>query len=169
MRFARASASPHSTRERSRPVRRFTLSEVRAEMAAKVGDVFDYPGTESGESPYRNRGGWHIHIVVKVDESRGDAYLIPLSTVLYRDGTCEIDVKDGCPSVTERCVVAYIHGKKIPLDGLQKLGRFRGPAPKELLARVLAGIQTSLHSPQWFKDAVFPPAPRAGRILPVNT
>src|ERR1700733_11776550 len=106
-------------------------------MAIEVGDVFNYPGTESGDS-YYSKGGWHIHIVVGIDEIRGDAYLVPLSTVFYRDKTCEIDVKDGCPSVTERCVVAYFHGKKITLDALRERGVFSGPAPKELIARVLA-------------------------------
>jgi|SRR5579863_4428463 hypothetical protein len=137
-------------------------------MAAKVGDVFNYPGTEAEgfESTYRNKGGWHIHMVVRIDESRGDAYLVPLSTVLCSDRTCEIDVKDGCPSVTKRCVVAYVHGKKIPLDVLQNVGRFSGQASKELLARVIAGVGASPRSPEWFRDAICPPAPRAGRILP---
>jgi hypothetical protein len=49
-------------------------------MAAQVGDVFNYPGTESGESPYRNRGGWHIHIVVKVGQ---DANLVHNLTALH--------------------------------------------------------------------------------------
>jgi hypothetical protein len=139
-------------------------------MAVKLGDVFNYPGTESEDgldTYYRNKGGWHIHLVVKTDESRGDAYLVPLSTVLYWDRTCEIDVKDGCPSVTKRCVVAYIHGKKIPLHGLQKVGRFSGQTPKELLARVIAGVGTSPRSQDWVKDAVCPPGRSAGRILPV--
>lgn len=138
-------------------------------MAVEVGNVFNYPGTESEESGYwRNRGGWHIHIVLRIDESLGDAYLVPLSTVRYSDRTCEIDVKDGCPSVTKRCVVAYIHGKKIPLCVLEKVGRFSGQAPKELLARVIAGVGTSPRSQDWFKDAVCPPGRSAGRILPVN-
>jgi hypothetical protein len=85
-----------------------------------------------------------------------------LSTVLYRDQTCEIDEKDGCPSVTKRCVVAYLHGKKIPLDVLQNVGRFSGPAPKELLTRILAVFRR--HSQQWFKDAVCPPELSAGRF-----
>ena len=136
-------------------------------MAAKVGDVFNYPGTDDSEG-LGKRGGWHIHIVVRIDESRGDAYLVPLSTVLYRDRTCEIDVKDGCPLVTKRCIVAYIHGKKIPLAALQEVGRFSGPAPKELLSRVIAGVGTSPHSEDWFKDSVCPPGRSAGRILPVN-
>jgi hypothetical protein len=72
-------------------------------MAVKVGDVFNYPGTESdGFGLYANKGGWHIHVVVKVDETGGDAYLVPLTSVLYSDRTCEIEVKDGCPLVTIR-------------------------------------------------------------------
>jgi hypothetical protein len=106
-------------------------------------------------------------LVVKTDESRGDAYLVPLSTVL-RDRTCEIKVKDGCPLVTKPCVAAYIHGKKMRLRVLQEVGVHSGQAPEKLLERVLAGIRTSPNSPQWFKDAVCPPA-RAGRILPVTS
>ena len=106
-------------------------------------------------------------LVVKTDESRGDAYLVPLSTVL-RDRTCEIEVKDGCPLVTKPCVAAYIHGKKMRLRVLQEVGVHSGQAPEKLLERVLAGIRTSPNSPQWFKDAVCPPA-RAGRILPVTS
>jgi hypothetical protein len=136
-------------------------------MAVKLGDVFNYPGTESEDS-YGNRGGFHIHIVVRIDETGGDAYLVPLSSVLYRDRTCEIEVKDGCPLVAKPCVVAYIHGKKIRLDVLPKMGLYGGQAPEKLLARVLEGIQTSPNSQQWFKDAVCPPA-RAGRILPVTS
>jgi hypothetical protein len=89
-------------------------------MAAEVGDVFNYPGTDDWEG-FGKRGGWHIQIVIRIDESRGDAYLVPLSTVLYRDRTCEIDVKDGCPLVTKPCVVAYIHGKKIPSPPCRRL------------------------------------------------
>jgi hypothetical protein len=139
-------------------------------MAVKVGDVFNGRGTGSDsdfKSTYRNKGGWHIHIVVGINESRGDAYLVPLSTVLYRDRTGEINVKDRCPSVTERCVVAYIHGKKIPLNVLAKVGRFSGQAPKELLARVIAGVGTSPHSQDWFKNAICPSGRSARRILPV--
>jgi hypothetical protein len=139
-------------------------------MAVKLGDVFNYPGTESEDgldTYYRNKGGWHIHLVVKTDESRGDAYLVPLSTVL-RDRTCEIEVKDGCPLVTKPCVAAYIHGKKMRLRVLQEVGVHSGQAPEKLLERVLAGIRTSPNSPQWFKDAVCPPA-RAGRLLPVTS
>jgi hypothetical protein len=95
----------------------------------------------------------HSH-VVRIDESLGDAYLVPLSTVLWRDRTCEIDVKDGCPSVTKPCVVAYYHGKKIPLDVLQKNGRLGGQAPKELLARVIDGVGKSPRSEDWFKKAL---------------
>ena len=139
-------------------------------MAISVGDVFDYPGTEwSGDnfssSRYTNKGGWHIHIVLKIDESRGDAYLVPLSSGSYAR-TSEIKMNDGCPSVTKPCAVAYYHGKKIRLDVLQKTGVFSGPAPKELLTRVIAGVVTSSRSPDWFKDAVCPPPPRKGRILP---
>jgi hypothetical protein len=47
-------------------------------MAVKLGDVFNYPGTESEDS-YGNKGGFHIHIVVRIDETGGDAYLVPLS------------------------------------------------------------------------------------------
>jgi hypothetical protein len=135
-------------------------------MAISVGDVFNYPGTDSGESvlsQYKHKS-WHIHIVVKLDEIRGDAYLVPLSTNSY-DRTCEIKVNDRCPLVTKPCVVAYFHGKKIPLDTLQKIGVASGPAPKELLARVIAGVGASSRSEQWFKDAVSPPPPRGGRIL----
>ena len=137
-------------------------------MAIKVGDVFNYPGTESGDnslSQYKNKGGWHIHVVVGIDESRGDAYLVPLSSVSY-DRTCEIEVNDKCPSVTKPCAVAYYHGKKIPLDVLRKIGLFSGPAPKELLTRIIAGVVTSRDLQGWFKDAVCPPPPRRGRILP---
>jgi hypothetical protein len=136
-------------------------------MAAKVGDVFNYPGTSS--EPYRNSGGWHIHIVIRIDESRGDAYLVPLSTSpIYWDPACEIDVNDGCPFVTKRCFVSYVDGKKTPLDATQEVARLGGPAPKELLARVIAGVGTSRRSQKWFRDAVCPPARRAGRILPGN-
>jgi hypothetical protein len=34
-------------------------------MAVKLGDVFNYPGTESEDgldTYYRNKGGWHIHL-----------------------------------------------------------------------------------------------------------
>jgi hypothetical protein len=55
-------------------------------MAVSVGDVFNYPGTEF-EDGYGKPGGWHIHIVVKIDEARGDVYLVPPSSVLYRDTT----------------------------------------------------------------------------------
>ena len=98
-------------------------------MARKGRRCLQLSGHRRLRRPAGTRGGWHIHIVVRVDESRGDAYLVPLSTVLYRDRTCEIDVKDGCALVTERCVVAYFHGKKIRLAALQEVGRFSGPAP----------------------------------------
>jgi hypothetical protein len=137
-------------------------------MAVKVGDVFNYPGTESdGFGFYVNKGGWHIHIVVKVDETGGDVYLVPLTSVLYSDRTCEIEMKDGCPLVVKPSVVAYLHGKIIRLDALQEQGRLGGQAPKELLARIIAGIRTSPKSEQWFKDAVCPRP--AGRILPITS
>jgi hypothetical protein len=137
-------------------------------MAAKVGDVFNYPGTSS-EPTYSNSSGWHIHIVVKIDESRGDAYLVPLSTSIYWDSACEINVNDGCPFVTKRCFVSYVDGKKTPLDTIQKVARMGGPAPKELLARVIAGVGTSRRSQEWFRDAICPPARRVGRILSGNS
>jgi hypothetical protein len=134
-------------------------------MGVKVGDVFNYPDT--GSKPYgSNSRGWHIHIVVKIDESHGDAYLVPLSTSIYRDPACEIDVNDGCPLVTERCFVSYLDARKTSLNTIQKVARFGGSAPKELLTRVIAGVGTSRRSEKWFKDAVCPPAQRAGRILP---
>jgi hypothetical protein len=135
-------------------------------MAVEVGDVFNYPGTRS-EPTYRyNENSWHIHIVVKIDESRGDAYLVSLSTSDHWDSTCEINVKDGCPLVTKRCFVSYFDSKKVSLNSMQKVAVFGGPAPTALLAKVTAGVKTSRRSPQWFKDAIFPPAPRSGKILP---
>jgi hypothetical protein len=43
-------------------------------MAAEVGDVFNYPGTDDWEG-FGKRGGWHIQIVIRIDESRGDPIL----------------------------------------------------------------------------------------------
>jgi hypothetical protein len=132
-------------------------------MTISVGDVFSYPGTEAPGTA-AGGGGWHIHIVLKIDESGGDAYVVPLSSVSY-DWTCKIEVSDGCPLVTKPCVVAYYHGKKIRLERLREIGLFRGPAPKELVATVIAGVGTSSRSPDWLKDAICPPPPRRGKIL----
>lgn len=136
-------------------------------MRAQVGDVFNYPGTRSQPTYKYNENSWDIHIVVKIDESRGDAWLVSLSTSDHWDSTCEINVKDGCPLVTKRCFVSYFDGKKISIDSVRQNARpGGGPAPKALLAKVIAGIKTSRRSPQWFKDAIFPPTPRSGKILP---
>jgi hypothetical protein len=129
-------------------------------MAVKLGDVFNYPGTESEDgldTYYRNKGGWHIHLVVKTDESRGDAYLVPLSTVL-RDRTCEIEVKDGCPLVTKPCVAAYIHGKKMRLRVLQEVGAQRPGAG-----------EASRKGPRGYSDVAQLPAMVQRRRLPACT
>lgn len=131
----------------------------------QVGDVFNYPGTRAQPTYRYNENSWHIHIVVKIDESSGDAWLVSLSTSDYWDSTCEINENE-CPLVTKRCFVSYVDGKKVSLNSMQKVAVFGGPAPKELLARIIAGVGTSRRSQQWFKDAIFPPAPRTGKILP---
>ena len=131
-------------------------------MVTKVGDVFNYPGT--GPDLLYGRSGWHIHMVVKIDESGGDAYLLPLSSSpIWWDSTCEIDVTDGCPFVTKRCFVSYAEAKKVSINGMEQTATPGGPAPPELLARAIAGIRKSSKTPQWFKDAVCPVA-RQGRI-----
>jgi hypothetical protein len=123
-------------------------------MALKVGEVFHYRGTRS-ELDWRNDR--HIHIVVKIDQRGGDAYLVPLSTYpVFWDKTCEIDVNDGCPFVTKRCFVAYVHAKKAPLGGSMRDASLSGEATDALLKRVIAGVQTSVRTPQWFRDAIFP-------------
>jgi hypothetical protein len=131
-------------------------------MVAKVGDVFNYPGTRSELSYGNDR---HIHIVVKIDEGRLNAYLVPLSSdPVYWDRTCEISRTDGCPFVTKRCFASYANAKKAHLGGMQDAARFGGPASEDLLARVIAGVRTSRHSPQWFKDAVCPVPKREAKI-----
>jgi hypothetical protein len=136
-------------------------------MAISVGDVFNYPGTRSEPTYKYNESSWHIHILVKIDETRGDAWLVSLSTSDYWDSTCEINVNDGCPLVTKRCFVSYVDGKMVPIDAVQKNAHpGGGTAPKALLMRIIAGVGTSRRSQQWFKDAIFPPRERGGRILP---
>jgi hypothetical protein len=123
-------------------------------IALKVGEVFLYRGTNSELDYFRN--DTHIHIVVNIDEHRRDAYLVPLSTSpVFWDKACEIGANDGCPFVTKRCYVAYVHAKKVPLGGTMR-DWDSGEMPAALLARVIAGVPTSVHTPQWFRDAIFP-------------
>jgi hypothetical protein len=131
-------------------------------MVTKVGDVFNYPGTGSDSSywPGRDR---HIHIVVKIDESSGDAYLVPLSSSSW-DVTCKIGLVDGCPLVKKPCSVSYRDAKKVPIRGMEQVAEPGGPAPEVLLKRITMGVQISRDCPQWFKDAVFPVAKKEGKI-----
>jgi hypothetical protein len=133
-------------------------------VALKIGEVFRYSGTNSNierDDYWNDHSDRHICIVVGIDERQRDAYLVPLSTSpVYLDKTCEIDVSDGCPFVTKRCYVAYRHVKKAPLGGAIRDASLSREAPIALLARVVAGVQTSVRTPQWFRDAIFPPAAR---------
>ena len=133
-------------------------------VAPKVGEVFLYRGTYSqqGHSWTDDR---HIHIVVKIDQRGGDAYLVPLSThPVLGDKTCEIDVNDGCPLVTKRCFVAYFYARKAALGAPMKDDCLIREAPAGLLAKVVAGVQTSTHTPPWFRDSIFPIEPRKIKI-----
>jgi hypothetical protein len=133
-------------------------------VALKIGEVFLYSGTNSNierDDYWNDKSDRHICIVVWIDERKRDACLVPLSTSpVYWDKTCEIDVSDGCPFVTKRCYVAYRHTKKAPLGGAIRDASLSREAPIALLARVVAGVQTSVRTPQPFRDAMFPPATR---------
>ena len=130
-------------------------------MLTKVGDVFNYPST--GPDHRYGRSGWHIQIVVKIDESRGDAYLVPLSSSSW-DATCKIGLADGCPLVKKPCSVSYRDAKKVPIRSLEQVAEPGGPALEALLRRITVGVRISGQCPRWFKDAIFPVAKTEGKI-----
>lgn len=136
-------------------------------MPFSVGDVFRYAGT----GPAHNMGLPHAHVVVKVDATSGELYCIPISREpLNWDTSCELELSDRVPSVTQRSFMAYYHAKKSALAGLALQVQHKqcvklGTVSPSVLQRILDGVVASDECEPWFEEALNPKPVVVRRIL----
>lgn len=125
----------------------------------KRGDVLLYPGTGPDDDGYLPQKS-HKCVIVKVDDD--DIYVIPISSWKgYNDITCIFEVSTPGLGLIKSSYVAYWASKKLPK--INSIAQHVSTLPAPVLSRIMDGITKSRHTPEWFRDAIFPPMTR--RIL----
>lgn len=129
-------------------------------MHPKQGDVFLYPGTGPDDNGYLPQKS-HKCVIIKVDDK--SIYAIPISSLKgYNDDrTCVLAASTPELGLSNTSYMAYWASKITPKHN--SIARYISTLPAPLLLRIVDGITKSRDTPEWFRNAIFPPEPR--RIL----